>query len=199
MISFPSRPPCLSCIISLVAPWNHFSWVRILYRCILMHSFVVKSVFLLLVLTRLSPCQLVSLLLTMLSSIGITYWYHSLSSPWVVTSFVIICFFSELVNPFAWCVWEGRVLHRVSHLFKTMLMLHAHPYNQSSQVFCHDSHTSFWLSPFLSYLSFLLLNHVFVTSARLSFLFAHLHLLCVSIDFDVVMILFCARCIQIQN
>jgi hypothetical protein len=32
------------------------------------------------------------------------------------------------VNPFACCVWEGRVLHLVSHLFKTMLMLNAHPY-----------------------------------------------------------------------
>ena len=114
--------------ISLVAPWNRLSWVRILYHCILMHSFVVKIVFLMLVLTRLSPCQLVSLLLTMLSSIGIINWYLSLSSPWVVTSFVVYSLFSELVNPFACCVWEGRVLHLVSHLFKTMLMLNAHPY-----------------------------------------------------------------------
>ena len=45
MISFLSRPPCLSYFISLVAPWNRLSWVRILYRCILMHSFVVKIVF----------------------------------------------------------------------------------------------------------------------------------------------------------
>ncbi len=84
--------------------------------------------FLMLVLTRLSPCQLVSLLLTMLSSIGIINWYHSLSSPWLSQALLLLCFFCELVNPFAWCVWEGRVLHLVSHLFKTMLMLNAHPY-----------------------------------------------------------------------
>ena len=38
-----------------------------------------------------------------------------------------------------------------------------------------------------------------VASARLSFLYAHLHLLYVSIDFGGAMILFCALCIQIQN
>lgn len=31
--------------ISLVAPWNRLSWVRILFPCILLHSFVVKIVF----------------------------------------------------------------------------------------------------------------------------------------------------------
>ena len=45
----------------------------------------------------------------------------------------------------------------------------------------------------------MLLNHVFVASARLSFLYAHLHLLFVSIDFGGAMILFCALCIQIQK
>ena len=40
-----SRPPFRSCFISLVAPWRCVSWVRILYRCILMHSFVVKIIF----------------------------------------------------------------------------------------------------------------------------------------------------------
>ena len=42
----------------------------------------------------------------------------------------------------------------------------------------------------------MLLNHVFVASARLSFLYAHLHLLFVSIDFGGAMILYCALCIQ---
>ena len=45
----------------------------------------------------------------------------------------------------------------------------------------------------------MLLNHVFVASARLSFLYAHLHLLFVSIDFGGAMILFFALCIQIQT
>lgn len=39
---------------------------------------------------------------------------------------------------------------------------------------------------------------MFVASTRLCFLYAHLHLLYVSIDFGGDMILFCALCIQIQ-
>ena len=39
---------------------------------------------------------------------------------------------------------------------------------------------------------------MFVSSTRLSFLYAHLHLLLVSIDFGGAMILLCALCIQIQ-
>ena len=39
---------------------------------------------------------------------------------------------------------------------------------------------------------------MFVASTRLSFLYALLHLLQVSIDFGGAMILFCALCIQIQ-
>ena len=55
--------------------------------------------------------------------------YHFLSSPWVVTSVSYsFCIYSLLVNPFAWCVWEGHVMHLVSPLFKTILMLNAHPY-----------------------------------------------------------------------
>ena len=39
---------------------------------------------------------------------------------------------------------------------------------------------------------------MFVASTRLSFLYALLHLLQVSIDFGGAMILFCALCIQIE-
>ena len=61
---------------------------------------------------------------------------------------------------------------------------------------CRDSHTSFWLSLLLSCLFYMLLNHVLVASARLCFLYAHLHWMWVSIDFGGAMILFCALCIQ---
>ena len=57
----------------------------------------------------------------------------------------------------------------------------------------------FWLSLFLVASFTWLLNHLFVASARLCFLYAHLHLLLVSIDFGGAMILFCALCIQIQK
>ena len=52
------------------------------------------------------------------------------------------------------------------------------------------THTSFWLSLLLSCLFYMLLNHLFVASARLCFQHVHLHLSWVSIDFEGVMILF---------
>jgi hypothetical protein len=33
------------------------------------------------------------------------------------------------------CVWEGHVLHLVSHLFKTMMLLNAHPYTSLIKCF----------------------------------------------------------------
>ena len=74
MISFLLRPPCLSYVISLVAQWKFLPWVRVFYRCILMHSCVVKIIFPMLVFTRL--CHLVSLVLMRLSSSIFTTGCH---------------------------------------------------------------------------------------------------------------------------
>ena len=97
---------------------------------------------------------------------------------------------SDLVNPFASCVWEWHALHRVSHSFKTLLILNVHPYISLLKCIALTYTHRFWLSLFLSCLFYMLLNHVFVASARLCFLYAHLHLLWVSIDFRGSMILF---------
>ena len=88
-----------------------------------------------------------------------------------------ILHFSVLVNPFAWCVWGGHVMHLVSPLSKTMLMLNAHPYISLLKCFSMTHTHQFWLSLFLSCLFYMLLNHLFVASARLCFLLVHLHLL----------------------
>ena len=102
---------------------------------------------------------------------------------------------SELVYPFASCVWEWQALHGVSHSFKTILMLNAHPYISLLKWIALTHTHRFWLSLFLSFLFYMLLNHLFVASARLCFLLVHLHLLWVSIDFRGVMILFlCTWC-----
>ena len=129
-----------------------------------------------------------------------SWWgFHLLSSPWVVTSVgYSFCIFSVLVNPFAWCVWGGHVMHLVSPLSKTMLMLNAHPYISLLRCFAMNHTHRFWLSLFLSCLFYMLLNHLFVASARLCFFLVHLHLLWVSIDFRGVVILFCALGILMQ-
>ena len=115
MISFLSRPPCLSYVISLVAPWKLLPWMRVLSRCILMHSCVVKIVFIMLVFTRLFA---ILIGIPRLDEAFAFYLHHGLSQCWL-----FFLHFSVLVNPFAWCVWGGHVMHLVSHLFKTMLML----------------------------------------------------------------------------
>ena len=85
-------------VISLVAPWKLLPWVRVFYRCILMHSCVWWRLF--------SSC---------LSLRGFCHlnWYPSswwasprLSSPRVVTRIGSLLLISKLVNPFASCVWE---------------------------------------------------------------------------------------------
>jgi hypothetical protein len=91
-------------------------WVRVLPLCILVHSCLVKTIVLVLVLT--------SLLFPIFIMGCHKLWFLNLH-------------ISKLVNPFAWCVcvscltscvWEGHVWHLVSHLLKTMLMLNSHPY-----------------------------------------------------------------------
>ena len=82
LISFPSRPPSLPLLFLWWLRESFLSWVHVLYRCILLHSCVVKIFF--------SSC---------LSLRGFCHlnWYpsswwgfHLLSSPWVVASFVVI-------------------------------------------------------------------------------------------------------------
>ena len=96
---------CLECVSCLVASWCTLVWWRFF--------------FLMLVFMRLLPSWYPS-----------SWWgFHLLSSPWVVTSVGYSFYiFSVLVNPFAWCVSGGHVMHRVSHLPKAMLMLYTHPY-----------------------------------------------------------------------
>ena len=76
MISFLSCLPCLSYVISLVAPWKLLPWECVLFRCILLHSCVVKIIFLLLIFTRLLPSFLVALVLMSLSSSIFTAGCH---------------------------------------------------------------------------------------------------------------------------
>ena len=86
-----------------------------------MHSFVVKIVSHMLVLTSFA----ISIGVRLLGNAIIFYRHHGLSP-----ALVIHLHSSKLVNLFTFfvCVWEGHVLHLVSHLFKTMLMLTSHPY-----------------------------------------------------------------------
>ena len=102
----------------------------------------------------------------------ISYLHQGLSQA-LVFNFLI----SKLVDPFAsgLCLWEGYGLHFVSHFFKTMLLLNAHPYTSLLKVLCHDSHTSFWLSLFLNCLFYMLLNHMFGASDILIVFYTCLH------------------------
>jgi hypothetical protein len=95
----------------------------------------------------------------------IIYLHHGLSQAlFFWCCYILVSLWTHLLVGF---VWEGHVLHRVSHSFKTILMLNAHPCISLLKVPCHDSHTPFWLSPFLICLFFMLLNHVLVASAKL--------------------------------
>ena len=136
--------------------------VCVLSHCILIHSLVVKIVFLMLVLTRLLPFLFG---IPPLDEAIIFYLHHGLSQAlFYCCCCILVSLWTHLLIGY---VWEGHVLHRVSHSFKTMLMLNAHPCISLLKVLCHDSHTPFWLSPFLICLFFMLLNHVLVASAKL--------------------------------
>ena len=95
MISFLSRPPCLSCVISLVAPWKLLPWVRVLYRCILMHSCVVKIFFLMLVLTRLFA---ILIGIPRLDEAFAFYLHHGLSQILVIHFAYLVCLWTHLLG-----------------------------------------------------------------------------------------------------
>ena len=97
---------CLECVSYIVASWRTLVWWRLFSSCLSLRGF----------------CHL--------NWYPSSWWgFHLPSSPWVVTSVgYLFCFLSVLVNPFAWCVWGGHVMHLVSPLSKTMLMLNDHPY-----------------------------------------------------------------------
>jgi hypothetical protein len=136
--------------------------VYVLSHWILIHSLAVKIIFFMLVLMRPLPFLIG---IPPLDEAFIYYLHHGLSQAlFYCCCCILVSLWTFLLVGF---VWEGHVLHRVSHSFKTMLMLNAHPCISLLKVLCHDSHTPFWLSPFLICLFFMLLNHVLVASAKL--------------------------------
>ena len=73
----------------------------------------------------------------------ISYLHHGLSQA-LIFSLLLVSLWTHLldvcVTLLTSCVWEGHVLHLVSHLLKAMLMLNSHPY--TSLLKCFDvSHT----------------------------------------------------------
>ena len=85
-------------------------WVHVLPLSILVHSCLVKIVILMLVLTSLLyPIFIMGChKLLFFNLLLLSLWTHLLD--------VCVTFLTS-------CVWEGHVLHLVSHLFNTMLML----------------------------------------------------------------------------
>ena len=99
---FLSRPPFLSHVISLVAPWKCVPWVRVISRCILMHSCVVKIFLLMLVLTRLFA---ILIGIPRLDEAFTFYLHHGLSQAWLLFHFLVsLCIHLVLV-----CV-SGKVM-----------------------------------------------------------------------------------------
>ena len=141
-----------------------------------MHSFVVNILFLLLVLMRPS----ISFGIPPLDKAIIVYLHHGLSQ-----ALVFKLLFGELVNPFSsWvCVWEGHVLHLVSHYLRLcwcLMLIHILVLSSALP----------WLTHILLIepIRKLPLLHVAQPCAScksyaLSLILAHLHLLWVSIYF----------------
>ena len=97
----PSRPPFLSHVISLVAPWKCVPWVRVISRCISMHSCVVKIFLLMLVLTRLFA---ILIGIPRLDEAFTFYLHHGLSQAWLLFRFLVsVCILLLVV-----CVCVGR-------------------------------------------------------------------------------------------
>ena len=61
----------------------------------------------------------------------ISYLHHGLSQA-LIFNLLLVRLWTRLLDVcvtfLTSCVWEGHVLHLVSHLLKTMLMLNSHPY-----------------------------------------------------------------------
>ena len=73
----------------------------------------------------------------------ISYLHHGLSQA-LIFNLLLVSLWTHLLDVcvtfLTSCVWEGHVLHLVSHLLKAMLMLNSHPY--TSLLKCFDvTHT----------------------------------------------------------
>ena len=175
-------------------PFFSFWWLRerICFECV---SYFPTSwctlwpwrlFFLMLVLMRVLPFRLVSLLLTRFLLPIFTMGCHK--------RWFLFCLLVSLWTHFLVCVCGNDMSCTLYLIFiKTMLMSNAHPYHKSSQVLFHDSHTLLWLSQFLSCFFYMLLNHLFCAIDMLIVSSIFLHSLCVFINFGGATILFCAR------